>query len=284
MAMRKHPGVTAVAVAWALWGAVACLAQNAPAADPQSPPAADPQSPSAVGPAPCSVAPQPEPCGSKPGASAKPNTAEKFPFPGEVIGASSSAPAVGAATPNLSGVPDAPDTSGTPSAPLGKQDASKAFPFPGDVSKPGSGTNEPGTSSSSSSNSDDDATPAGAGATPALQDKGSEGSAATPGRHLLHRVNPVGTKLESADEREAEDLDVAHTYLGVGNLQGAYMRTQDAVKTAPDDPDAHFALAEIAQKLEKRDEAITEYNTCLKLDPPEKEAKDARKALERLKP
>jgi Tfp pilus assembly protein PilF len=70
----------------------------------------------------------------------------------------------------------------------------------------------------------------------------------------------------------------------VGNLQGAYMRTQDAVKTAPDDPDAHFALAEIAQKLEKRDEAITEYNTCLKLDPPEKEAKDARKALERLKP
>ena len=56
------------------------------------------------------------------------------------------------------------------------------------------------------------------------------------------------------------------------------------MKTAPDDPDAHFALAEIAQKLEKRDEAITEYNACLKLDPPEKEAKDARKALARLKP
>jgi tetratricopeptide (TPR) repeat protein len=274
MAMRKHPGV--MAVAWALWCAAACLAQSAPAADPQSPPA--------VGPAPCSVAPQPEPCGSKPGASAKPSAAEKFPFPGEVIGASPSAPAAGTTPPNLSGVPDAPDTSGTPSAPLGKQDASKAFPFPGDVSKPGPDTNEPGTSSSSSSNSGDDATPADAGATPVLQDKGSEGNAATPGRHLLHRLNPVGTKLESADEREAEDLDVAHTYLGVGNLQGAYMRTQDAVKTVPDDPDAHFALAEVAAKLEKRDEAIAEYNTCLKLDPPEKEAKDARKALERLKP
>jgi tetratricopeptide (TPR) repeat protein len=269
MAMRKHPGVTAVAGALVLWGATACLAQSAPAANPQSPPA--------VGPAPCSVAPQPEPCGSKP--SAKPSTAEKFPFPGEP-----SAPAAGAAAPNLSGVPDAPDTTGTPSAPLGKQDASKAFPFPGDVSKPGADTNEPGTSSSSSSSSDDDATGADAGATPGLQDKGSEGSAATPGRHLLHRLNPVGTKLESADEREAEDLDVAHTYLGVGNLQGAYMRTQDAVKTAPDDPDAHFALAEVAAKLEKRDQAIAEYNACLKLDPPEKEAKDARKALERLKP
>ena len=276
MAMRKHPGVMVVAAAWALWWAAGCLAQTAPAADPQSPPA--------VGPAPCSVAPQPEPCGSKPGASAKPSAAEKFPFPGEVIGASPSAPAAGTSPPNLSGVPDAPDTSGTPSAPPGKQDASKAFPFPGDVSKPGPDTNEPGTSSSSSSNSEDDATGADAGANPALQDKGSEGNAATPGRHLLHRLNPVGTKLQSVDEREAEDLDVAHTYLGVGNLQGAYLRTQDAVKTAPDDPDAHFALAEIAQKLEKRDEAITEYNACLKLDPPEKEAKDARKALARLKP
>ena len=271
MAMRKHPGVMVVAAAWALWCAAGCLA-------------ADPQSPPAVGPAPCSVAPQPEPCGSKPGASAKPSAAEKFPFPGEVIGASPSAPAAGTSPPNLSGVPDAPDTSGTPSAPPGKQDASKAFPFPGDVSKPGPDTNEPGTSSSSSSNSEDDATGADAGANPALQDKGSEGNAATPGRHLLHRLNPVGTKLQSVDEREAEDLDVAHTYLGVGNLQGAYLRTQDAVKTAPDDPDAHFALAEIAQKLEKRDEAITEYNACLKLDPPEKEAKDARKALARLKP
>jgi hypothetical protein len=281
MAMRKHPGVMAVVAAWALWGAAACLAQSAPAADPQSPPA--------VGPAPCSVAPQPEPCGSKPGASAKPGTAEKFPFPGEVIGASPSAPAAGAATPNLSGVPEAPDVAGTPSAPLGKQDAGKTFPFPGDVSKPGPDTSEPGTSSSSSSNSGEDATPADAGATPAgatpvLQDKGSEGNAATPGRHLLHRLNPVGTKLESSDEREAEDLDVAHTYLDVGNLQGAYMRTQDAVKTVPDDPDAHFALAEVAAKLEKRVEAIAEYNACLKLDPPAKEAKDARKALERLKP
>jgi Tfp pilus assembly protein PilF len=101
---------------------------------------------------------------------------------------------------------------------------------------------------------------------------------------LLHRVNPVGTKLQSTEEREAEDLSVAKFYTDTGNLQGAYLRSQDAVKTAPDDPDAHFALAGAAQRLNKRDEAIAEYNTCLKLDPEDKEANAARKALERLKP
>jgi tetratricopeptide (TPR) repeat protein len=119
---------------------------------------------------------------------------------------------------------------------------------------------------------------------PALTDKGSEGESPTPGRHILHRVNPIGTKLQSDDERETEDLSVAHFYISNGDVKGAYLRSQDAVKTAPDDPDAHFMLAETALKLNKKDEAIAEYNACLKLDPIEKEAKDARKALERLKP
>jgi tetratricopeptide (TPR) repeat protein len=124
----------------------------------------------------------------------------------------------------------------------------------------------------------------GAGAAdPALTDKGSEGTP-TPGRHILHRVNPVGTKLQSSDERESEDLDVAHFYMQSGDLKGAYLRGQDAVKIAPDDPGAHYLLAETARKLNKRDEAIAEYNACLKLDPPEKQAKDARKALAALKP
>jgi Tfp pilus assembly protein PilF len=97
-------------------------------------------------------------------------------------------------------------------------------------------------------------------------------------------VNPVATKLQSSDEREQEDLNVAHYYTQTGDLQGAYLRSQDAVKTAPDDPDAHFALAEVALKLNKKDEAIAEYNACMKLDPTEKEMKDSRKALARLKP
>jgi tetratricopeptide (TPR) repeat protein len=109
-----------------------------------------------------------------------------------------------------------------------------------------------------------------------------EGSAGAPGRHLLHRVNPVGTKLQTDAEREAEDLDVAHFYTQTGDLQGAYLRSQDAVKLAPDDPAAHLALAETARKLNKRGEAAAEYNACLKLDPDRKQAAAAHQALAKL--
>jgi len=178
----------------------------------------------------------------------------------------------------LNGVPDSPAVG---SGPATKKSAATDFPFP-EEDKPNAGT------SSSSSSSSSDATPADptstSGGSPGLKDEGSEGAAATPGRHILHRVNPVGTKLQSTDEREQEDLDVAHFYVQQGDLQGAYLRSQDAVKVAPDDSDAHFALAEIALKLNKKDEAIAEYTACLKYDPSPKETREARKALARLKP
>ncbi len=216
---------------------------------------------------PCYVAPVPDPCGTKPAPpTAKPSTAEKFPFPGET----SSSP-----TPS----PDAPTLSPTPAA---KKSAQDAFPFPGEnPATPVNPTPGDSSSSSSSSSSGDDTTPDPA--QPALTDQGSDGTTTQPpGRHILHRVNPIGTKLQTPDERENEDLDIAHYYTQTGNLQGAYLRSQDAVKTAPDDPDAHFALAEIARKLNKRDEAIAEYNACLKLDPLPQQASAARKALARL--
>ena len=99
----------------------------------------------------------------------------------------------------------------------------------------------------------------------------------------MKRVNPVGTKLQSPEERESEDLSVAKFYTDTGDLQGAYLRASDAVKIAPDDPDAHCALAETALKLQKKDEAIVQFNACLKLDPVEKEANNARKQLAKLK-
>jgi tetratricopeptide (TPR) repeat protein len=191
-------------------------------------------------------------------------------------------------------VPDAPGGSAGAQAPdapgvgpTGKANARDAFPFPGEASKPdGSGAGgSGGSSSSSSSSSDDGSTAADAqpGDAAGVKDAGSEGSQ-TPGRHILHRVNPIGTKLQTDDEREAEDLDIARYYTQTGDLQGAYLRSKDAVKMAPNDADAHFALAESALKLNKRDEAITEYNACLKLDPIDKEAKAARKELAKLKP
>jgi hypothetical protein len=272
MAVRRHLGVVAVAGLWVASGAVWCIAQS-------------PQNPAPSNTAPCTVAPQPEPCGSKPAGTAKPDTMQKFPFPGEP----SSNGASPDAAPSIGGVPQVPDA-GVPAAPAPgtKPDATKQFPFPGEASQPDSSAGEKGTSSSSSSSSGDDSSPVDPGAspngTPGLKDQGSEGSTATPGRHILHRVNPVGTKLQTTDEREAEDLSVAHFYTQTGDLQGAYLRSQDAVKSVPDDPAAHFALAEIALRLNKRDEAVAEYNACLKLDPSEKQAKDAHKALEHLKP
>ncbi len=258
MRLLRHFGLMLVVMAWtASWSG----AQTSPPSDP----------------APCSVAPQPEPCGTTPTPANKPAASKRFPFPGEA-GSVGTSPTPATAAPSLSGVPRAPDSSDATATPAAKKD----FPFPGEV-KPGAGLG-PDASSSSSSGDAPGFDPDANSASPALTDKGSQGSPATPGRHILHRVNPVGTKLQTMDQREMEDLDVAHFYVQSGDLQGAYLRSQDAVKIAPDDPDAHFALAGVALKLNKRDEAIAEYNACLKLDPPDKQARDARKALARLKP
>ena len=252
MVMRRHLGVLLIAVAWAAWMVAPCGAQATSGA----------QSAPADNPAPCSVAPEPQPCGTTPTPPGKASTKEKFPFPGEAGAIGPSTP--DSASPSLSGVPQAPDANGSTAAE--KKDAAKEFPFPGDAAKTDASSTAGAGSSSSSSNSSsgDDASPADPSAA-GLTDKGSEGSA-TPGRHLLHRLNPVGTKLQTIDEREQEDLDVAHFYIQSGDLQGAYLRNQDAVKVAPDDPDAHIALAEIALKLNKPDVAVAEYNACLKLD------------------
>jgi hypothetical protein len=231
------------------------------------------------------------------------SNADKFPFPGEGSGAgdktsapvpasdNTTAPAPGAAGDAVPGVKKSsnssdefpfpePDSAGAKAPGATNKNAAGEFPFPEDDSKSGADGGS-SSSSSSSSSSDDAAAPA------AAADKSSDGvtdPGQPQGRHLLHRVNPIGTKLQTPEEREAEDLDIAHYYSQTGDLKGAYLRSQDAVKTAPDDPDAHFALAEAALKLNKRDEAIAEYTACLKLDPIDKEAKAARKELARLKP
>jgi len=264
MGIRRHLGGMLVAGGlWAACAGVACDAQNPPA-----------------NPAPCTVAPQPVPCGATPAQPGKPNNADKFPFPGQSGGTGD------AANPAAPSAPAPDSDSAVPQAPGGAADPAKKpsgadFPFPGEPGPSGSGGGS--SSGSSSSSSGDDAVPTDPDAA-GLKDKGSEGSQAPHGRRLLHRVNPIGTKLLSPEEREAEDLDIAHYYTQTGDLKGAYLRTQDAVKTAPDDPDAHFALAEVALKLNKRDEAIAEYTAVLKLDPVDKEAKAARKELARLKP
>lgn len=245
--------------------APACLAQ-APSRSKAAPP-------------PCTTAPQAAPCSSAPDKAAPAN--DRFPFPGENPAAQppnpSSAPADSPKSIAPAGSAPSPDA---PAAP-----ADKRFPFPGEAF-PAPATPGPSTSSGASSSSSSDPTAFPSDDTDAPDPNAANDGKDKPapqGRRLLKRVNPIGTKLQTNDEREAEDLNVARFYTQTGNLQGAYMRSQDAVKIMPDDASAHCALAQAALKLDKRDEAINEFNACLKLDPEEKEAKNARKELARLK-
>ena len=197
----------------------------------------------------------PYPGEEKPAAPKPGSAGDKFPYPGETKDSPDAAPE----TPDFAPDPDAP-----PKKPKGE------------------------SGSSSSSSSDDDAAPGDNPAAkeddekPGLKDEGSEGSTAHKRRLLRNRI--PAQKPQTDDDRVAEDLSVAKFYQQSGNLNGAYMRVKDALKVQPNDPDVHLALAGVAEKLGKKDEAVAEYETYLKTDPDTDEAKKARKALEKLKP
>jgi tetratricopeptide (TPR) repeat protein len=200
--------------------------------------------------APC-VSTKKEPCppATPPAAQKQASPNDEFPFPGD-------APAPGSKpAPSTAPAPDAPD-------PTAAAKAAEEHPFPGD------------DSSSSSSGSSSSSSDARSEEQPALNDLGSEGSTKTARRHL--------PKVEDIAAREEEDLKVSKFYEDTGNFRGAYMRAQDAVKSAPGDPEAHLRLAETAERMQKKDEAIAEYGAYLKLDPEGDKVKRVRKALAEL--
>jgi hypothetical protein len=180
-----------------------------------------------------------------------PSTAERFPFPGETT--SDIPPEVDVRRQPVTDAPQ-PAVPGAPTPP--EPDGS--------------------SSSSSSSSSAGGLDPAAEPPPPALADRGSSGSTRASRRHLA--------KVEDLDEREARDLEVSHYYVTTGNFLAAYMRAKDALATIPDDPQAHFAVAETAQRMQKKDEAIAEYTIYLKLEPDGNRSKAAQRALETLKP
>jgi hypothetical protein len=228
----------------ALLLSTASFAQSAPA---QSAPAQNPPA-TAPCPAPNQTPDQTaKPCPPSTPPAKKPSTAEQFPFPGQTKPAPP---------------PDSPAPTTTPS------EAATQHPFP--TQPP---PRLPGDDSSSSSSADpNDGTDIG----PPLKDEGTEGTS-------THRKLPKVKRVQSDDERVDEDLAVAKFYLRSENYQGAYLRAKDAVNVQPDYSTAHFALAQIAQKMKKKDEAIAEFQTYLKLDPDGEKAKDAQKALAELK-
>lgn len=189
-----------------------------------------------------------QPCSPAPAVA--PSAAEKFPYPGE------------APSPSL----NRPD--GLPTEPARSAAPAKQFPYPGESSSSSS-------SSSAGSDSNSSASDSSGTAGPTPDDSGRQGS--------VRRKLPKPERIQSDEDREAEDLSVAKFYRQSGNLQAAYLRAKDAVSVQPADPIAHFALAEIAQHLNKRQEAAAEYDAYLKLEPDGDQVKAARRALAVLK-
>jgi hypothetical protein len=194
----------------------------------------------------------PPPCAPPASDSQKPSAAEQFPFPGE--------PAKPAAA------PDSPAPSDS------KGSAADEHPFP-TTPAPRLPGDDSSSSSSSSSSSDSDNP---SDAAPSPKDEGTEGTS-------VHRKLPKPKKVQTDDERVDEDITVAKFYMNDENFAGAYLRAKDAVKVQPDYSLAHFTLAQVAQKMKKKDEAIAEFQTYLKLDPNGEKMKDAEKALAELK-
>jgi hypothetical protein len=212
----------------------------------QSAPAPNP--PAAPCPAPNQTTDQTKPCPPAPDAK-KPSTAEQFPFPGEPSKPAPPPSAPGATTPSSAAAEHPFPTTPPPK-------------FPGDSSS--------SSSSSSSSGTSDDPNPADIG--PPLKDEGTEGTS-------THRRLPKVKRVQTDDERVDEDLSVAKFYMSDENLPGAYLRAKDAVTIQPDYSETHFILGQVAQKMKKKDEAIAEFKTYLKLDPEGEKAKAAQRAL-----
>jgi hypothetical protein len=197
-------------------------------------------------------------------ANTPPSTPNQFAFPGEP-GDPKPAPASPAsATPATTpadpfAFPGEPEDhpAARPAVPVNPK-----FPFPDEAES---------SSSSSSSSAPSEPSPEPTPEKPALADKGSSGSTRSQRRHL--------PKVEDLDHRESEDLEISRYYVTTGNFLAAYNRAKDAVNTIPDDPLAHFAVAEAAARLNKRDEAIAEYQAYLKLDPEGEKVKQSQRAL-----
>jgi hypothetical protein len=207
------------------------------------------------------------------GSSSQPQSMhDQFPFPTEdskhgddAEGPPSAPPA---SAPKQNGLPQMP-TDPVPDPPAGSEKPMH-IPRNGDDAAGSSG------SSSSSSSADDDSDVAPTTEAPNAPVK----SAPLKNYGAKDSTEVIREKLDKT--RVPDDIKVGKYYMDAGNTQGAYLRFKDAVGYDPEDPDARFYLAEAASKLKHRDEAVTNYQECLKLDPGGDHDKAARRALTQL--
>ncbi len=214
------------------------------------------------------------------------NAGQQFPYPGD--------PDAAKQTPAPQ-TPNAPGASSTPASPR------QQFPYPGDADTgaknangtaggkdvkpaPPGGLQDAGSSGGSSSSSSASNSRGYSSSSSGLPDgvaPEEPDDTSVPTRTRPSRRRPA-EPVRTANQQEAEDLQVAGFYQNDGNFRGAYMRAKEAVTIAADDPEAHLALAEAARKLGKLDEAEQNYRRCLALDPVPKTRKTAQEALKQM--
>jgi tetratricopeptide (TPR) repeat protein len=89
-----------------------------------------------------------------------------------------------------------------------------------------------------------------------------------------------GTVL--SPELARKDAKIGDFYLHTGDYKGAYNRFAEAARVDPGNAEAVFGLAEAARHLDRRAEAISNYQLYISAVPDGPHARDARKALKEL--
>ena len=101
-----------------------------------------------------------------------------------------------------------------------------------------------------------------------------EGSSANGGPMEFHPFDP---------HKAAKDIEVGDYYFKRKNYGGAESRYREALVYKENDAAATYKLAMCLEKLNRPDEALTEYENYLKILPNGPEAGESKKAIDRLK-
>jgi tetratricopeptide (TPR) repeat protein len=106
------------------------------------------------------------------------------------------------------------------------------------------------------------------------------------GSDLLKDEDPLGgtTEFRPWDpHKAAKDIEVGDYYFKRKNYIGAESRYREALFYKDNDAVASYKLAVCLEKLNRPDEALTEYENYLKILPYGPESAEAKKAIEHLK-
>ena len=110
-----------------------------------------------------------------------------------------------------------------------------------------------------------------------LKDEGSFGDRSTLGGTATTEFHPWDP------HKAAKDIEVGDYYFKRKNYIGAESRYREALFYKDNDAVATYKLAVCLEKLNRGDEALTQYESYLKILPYGPETAEAKKAIERLK-